>query len=263
MMNLHGDDRLFLDAVDPILGYLNFSSGAFDPKLYLGLNRIWSRLDEPTEDGASRVTRLHRGLQLRLEQLVDDQPQFADCRQARRTLGLVFERLVPGFLEYHRDLVFHHTVDTLFNSFLIGRLIQAALQALDETADEILVPRILQRFNDYVGYRPVASLESRNIEPYAHEWIRPVPLYIRQVGVACDRYESLVTRALEILRQTDESILRQAHFSLDRLDELACGSPRSSTLIIRRTSDRTTISASGTCTRSVRTAITTASSCTP
>jgi hypothetical protein len=75
--------------------------------------------------------------------------------------------------------------------------------------------------NDYIGHRPVAALESQKIEPYSHEWVRPVPVYIRDAGAAEGRYKEVVEIALRLLAETGEEILREAHFDLDQMDELA------------------------------------------
>src|SRR5581483_6017299 len=85
-----------------------------------------------------------------------------------------------------------------------------------------IVQGALDRLNDFLGYRPVAVLENgRRMEPYPHERFRPVPLFLRGVGAAHGPYHEVVTRAIELLRSTPEDLLAEAHFSLDRLDELA------------------------------------------
>ncbi|MCH5376820.1 MAG: hypothetical protein JJ992_22870, partial [Planctomycetes bacterium] len=67
----------------------------------------------------------------------------------------------------------------------------------------------------------MATLESQKIEPYRHEWVRPVPLYVRDAGVAVGRYREVVEVALNLLAETQEDILREAYFDPDHLDELA------------------------------------------
>ncbi len=89
-----------------------------------------------------------------------------------------------------------------------------------EDRDEVLAASI-RRLSDYIGYRPVATLESQKIEPYEHEWVRPVPLYIADAGEVVGPYQQLVRACLRLLRETDEELLREAYFDLDRLDELA------------------------------------------
>src|SRR5262249_59807967 len=88
--------------------------------------------------------------------------------------------------------------------------------------EERVVRATLTQLNDYVGYRPVAILETRpRGEPYEHEKLRPIPLYIRGAGVLHGRYRELVERALQVLRGTDGGILADAYFDPELLDELA------------------------------------------
>jgi hypothetical protein len=89
-----------------------------------------------------------------------------------------------------------------------------------EETSRIVGPAITQ-LNDYVGYRPVAVLEGRRLEPYPNEWVRPVPIFISGIGPTAGPYEAVVGRCMEILRATDPHILQQAGFELDKLDELA------------------------------------------
>ena len=73
---------------------------------------------------------------------------------------------------------------TLFGAFFVGRACEAILQQggpWDES--ERIIAGALTRLNDYIGHRPVAALETRRHEPYPHEWVRPVPLYIEGAGV--------------------------------------------------------------------------------
>ncbi|HJZ90125.1 MAG TPA: hypothetical protein VKE40_04585, partial [Gemmataceae bacterium] len=80
----------------------------------------------------------------------------------------------------------------------------------------------VQRLNDYVGHRPIALLETRpQTEFYAHERLRPVPLYIRGVGPAAGPYRDVVARTIQILQQTPDDIKDDAWFDLELLDELA------------------------------------------
>src|SRR5207302_1840707 len=76
------------------------------------------------------------------------------------------------------------------------------------------------------GHRPIAILETRpKGEPYDHERVRPIPLYLRGAGVAWGRYQQLIEAALRLVHSLRESgagdILVEAHFDPDLLDELA------------------------------------------
>ena len=138
-------------------------------------------------------------------------------------LSLVFEKVLPAYREHHRDLLFHLADDDLLRPFFIGRVAEAVLAEgppWDET--ERIVAGALARLNDFIGHRPVAVLHSaQKIEPYPHERVRPIPLYIAGAGVAVGRYRQLVTLALDLLRNTDRSLLDAAWFDPDLLDELA------------------------------------------
>ncbi|HMF19941.1 MAG TPA: hypothetical protein VKE98_22235, partial [Gemmataceae bacterium] len=80
----------------------------------------------------------------------------------------------------------------------------------------------LKQLNDYVGHRPIAILETRpRGEPYDHERVRPIPLFINGAGVACGRYQELLEKTLEVLRTTDAGILQDAYFDPALLEELA------------------------------------------
>ena len=85
-----------------------------------------------------------------------------------------------------------------------------------------LVAGAIAHLNDYVGYRPIAILETRpNTEYYPHEKVRPVPVYLKGAGVAPGKYADLVRPALELLAKTDPVLLEEASFTPDHLDELA------------------------------------------
>jgi hypothetical protein len=137
-------------------------------------------------------------------------------------LRLVFQNVLPGYQAFHRDLLFHQCDRFLFNSFFVGRVCEAVLQQgapWDET--QRIVSGAITQLNDYIGHRPVAALETQKIEPYAHEWVRPIPLFIRGAGAAVGPQQEVVLLALKILEETDEDLLRAAHFDLKLLDELA------------------------------------------
>ena len=100
--------------------------------------------------------------------------------------------------------------------------------------------------NDYLGHRPVAVLRTQQkIQPYAHEWVRPIPLWIRGAGVAVGRYRELVERAMAILDATDPMLLLEAMF--DPASSTSWPSiPAPTTSTTRSTSGPIISSASGT-----------------
>ena len=226
-----------LTALDATLGYLNFSSGAADFHLFANLDRLYRALaksaerdssDAGSDDAAGAVPTwqsLGQLLLVRLEELASDGTTFRDATQARSVVHLAHGDVLPAYREFHRDLLFHQTDDSLFNAFFLGRVYEVILREHGRDiseAGESIVDAVLTTLNDFLGHRPVAVLETdQKIESYAHERLRPVPLYVDGAGVAAGPYEALVTGALKILRATDEMILEHAFFDPELLEEFA------------------------------------------
>jgi len=206
-----------------ILGYLNFSSGAPGTAFLKGINELFG-LIESCGDRTEPVWRtLAAVLAKALAELAGSSDAFRQVQQAEAVLSLVFEDALPAYLQHHRDMLFHQTDESLFRPFFIGRMCEAVLRQ-GGPWDEIdrIVSNALRWLNDYIGHRPVAVLRTgRKIQPYSHERVRPVPLYISGIGVAVGRYRELIEKALAILETTDSALLFQAWFDPAMLDELA------------------------------------------
>lgn len=216
--------------IEKILGYLNFSSGAADPHFLRSVNELFGwivgqravgrRSDAPPEPiWRTMATMIREGL----DHLRDSSEAFREADQADQVLRLVFGELLPAYRRHHRDLLFHQTEEGLFQPFFIGRACEAVLtQGGPWTETERIVRGAILRLNDFIGHRPIAVLETRQkIQPYAHERVRPIPLYIEGAGIAVGRYRDLIQKTLEILRSTDEDLLRQAWFDPSLMEELA------------------------------------------
>ena len=282
----HSEQQLHA-ALDPVLGFLNFGSGAFDPNFFRNLNTLFGMLEttkSPTDDRpapqdnsdseptphpvksrarqksktplfqASKYLsqQLRREMEFdpevslagtsadrvaitmlqRLKELEQTQTTFRDAKQCKFAIRVTFENVLPKYLQFHRDLLFHQSPEFLLNSFFVGKAFELVLLEIsrgqhgsDQDYEEIERDRfarnVLQQLNDFLGHRPIATLESQRIEPYPHEYFRPLPVYLRDVGVAFGKYQILLSKTLEIIRATNPDILRSAHFSPDRLDELA------------------------------------------
>lgn len=218
--------------VEALLGYLNFSSGAHDPAFFRALNEIFREddgLTQPADSASSTgqpvpaiAFRVGQRLKGELAALHEQQGAFSDTRQAARVIELCFDHVLPAYREFHADLLFHQNDGFLFNSWFVGRVCEQILRSepLDASHEE-LVPGILRKLNDYLGHRPVAVLEGQRMEPWPHEYVRPVPIWIRDSGGAVGPYEELVNQAIGILRQCDEDVLRAAQLDIARLSELA------------------------------------------
>ncbi|MFM8804565.1 MAG: hypothetical protein ACKOK8_11755, partial [Planctomycetia bacterium] len=199
------------DPAAVLLGYLNFSSGAFDPAVWRAMNDLFAAVEgdgrggagaaipggtvvEPP-DAAARVARLVSG---RLDELATTEAAFRDARQARAVLDLLFTRLLPAYRAFHGDLLEHQPPGGLERPFFLMAAAQAILAA-DPTGEppDAVVQQAIGRLNDYVGWRPVAVLENGRLsEPYPHERVRPIPLFINGVGAAHGRYRDLVAEAV-------------------------------------------------------------------
>ncbi|MDC0284135.1 hypothetical protein OAK85_02155 [Mariniblastus sp.] len=236
-MDLPATENEIHAILDQVLGYLNFSSGNHDDRFFSNLNDLFLVLNSadsnavlssvPENETArskqpSLVRQVRNALAERLAKNKDSNPVFRDATQANQVIELTFDKILPAYRKHHRDLLFHQSDELLFNSFFVGRVVEAVLTrdlSLEKT-DEIIESSI-SALNNFLGHRPVATLESQQIEPYQHEWIRPVPIYIQNAGVAFGRYEQITKQALEILRETSPHILRAAHFDPAKLTELA------------------------------------------
>jgi hypothetical protein len=212
-------------ALQEAIGYLNFSSGASDPKFLRAVNTLFRSLEKRCPEGANYrpVDLLCGWLECRMGQLSASEAAFGDVSQARAVVRILRDHLLPAYRAFHRDLLWHQTDCELWRPLFIGRAFEAILAQGGPWAEsQRIVSGAIESLNDYLGYRPVAVLESeRQMEPYAHERVRPVPLYVHDVGVAPGKYEELIDRALTVLRETDPEILHQAWFDPAMIEELS------------------------------------------
>jgi len=211
------------DPAAVVLGYLNFSSGAFDPAAWRAMNDLFAAVEPPETELADAAARVHGLLIGRLATLSAESAAFRDVRQARAVLDLLFAGLVPAYRSFHRDLLEHQPPGGLERPFLLMAAAQAVLAEDPASAAAADVVRgAIGRLNDYVGWRPVAVLENGQLsEPYPHERVRPIPLFVAGVGVARGRYHRLVEEAMAILARAPGTLLSQADFDLELLEELA------------------------------------------
>lgn len=204
-----------------LLGYVNFSSGTSDPQFLRNLNALYETVEASGPCPQPQVV-VGQVLLARLGELAGRPGAFEDAEQARAVLRIATEVLPKQYRAFHRDLLFHLSDAELWRPFFLGRACEAVLSAggpWNET--DRIVESAIAKLNDYIGHRPVAVLQSQRIQPYAHEWIRPIPLYVREAGVGAGRYHDLIERALAILHATDAELLAQAYFDPANLDELA------------------------------------------
>ena len=208
--------------LEEVVGYLNFSSGTSDPSFLRNINELFRSIESHPAQKDSYGT-LGQWLLATIDRLQQNGKAFADVTQARAVVQLLSDSLLPAYREFHRHLLFHQPEADLWRPFFIGSAYAALLaQGGPWEQSERIVEGALSQLNDFVGYRPVATLTSGNLStPYSHEFVRPIPLFIRDAGIAVGRYEKIVTLALEILERTDDEILDREWFDLDHLEEIA------------------------------------------
>ncbi len=230
-MSIGDLDNSIRKTIEEVIGYLNFSSGASDPRFAAGVNQLFehfegadpSRGRERAPGGIPSWIRVQRLLLDGLDYLHANFKAFERVDQARAVLGLVFEDFPPAYRRHHRDLLFHQSEESLFRPFFIARVAEAVLhegKPWEET--NRIVSAAMRRLNDFVGHRPLAVLEGdRRMQTYDHERVRPMPLWIKGAGAAVGPYHDLVELTLEVIAETDPALLRQACFDMEQLDELA------------------------------------------
>ncbi|MEO2011711.1 MAG: hypothetical protein ABGX22_23770 [Pirellulaceae bacterium] len=209
-----------VDVMEHFLAYLNFSSGSCDPKAQHNFNTLFAHF--AAADSHHVWERLGDRLRSRLAELHGATAVFSEVEQAQDVLETVWRGVLPAYLEHHRDQYFHLGPDQIFRPFFLTRVIEMVLTLRNEGhPQDRVVSSAISRLNDFIGYRPVATLESQKIEPYGNEWLRPIPIYIRDVGSAFGAEQQVVDIALDILNNTPDSVLRAAYFHPRHLDELA------------------------------------------
>src|SRR6478736_2511014 len=205
------------------VGYLNFSSGASDPKFLRAISTLFAAVEGNCDGRQQPATVLCDWLDRRMDELSASASAFGDVSQARSVVRLLRDHLMPAYRAFHRDLLWHQSDRELWQPLLLGRSFEAILSQSGPWGEsKRIVDGALEALNDYLGYRPVAVLESeRQMEPYAHERVCPIPLYVKDVGVAPGMYKELVEQALTILNQCDPDIRQQAWFDPQLVEELA------------------------------------------
>lgn len=208
-------------AREKVLGYLNFSSGASDASFLAAIDFLYERTAS-AGDYRQRLAALHRELQEALAELRGSNSAFRDVSQAQAVIDLLFCDALPAYWLHHQDLLSEEVVGELITGFFLGRFWECLLREGGPWSERHrIVQGALQRINDFVGLRPVATLETQKCQPYAHEWFRPIPIYIRGAGVARCNYRTIVAWALWVLARLPEQFTRFAQFDLNALDELA------------------------------------------
>jgi hypothetical protein len=206
-----------------LVGYLNFSNGRPDPRF----QAIWNQAqtfvagidpERPWQTLSSWLVENFPNIQ------AQGGSAFGDLTQAREVLSLLTEQVIPEYVRFHENLFNHLPLKELCQPYFVVRTLETILAQGGPWDDPArVVPLILDKLNDFLGYRPVATLENKQLgEPYRHERFRPIPLYLRDAGVGGGPFRLLITEAINILKETPPEILEDASFDLALLEEWAC-----------------------------------------
>ena len=207
------------EALEQVLGYLNYSHGAQDPQTLRSLDHLGALC---RQEGLPFCATLGASLRRRLGELAAQSKAFADAEQADGALRILWDHLFDGYREFHRELLLHLDDDELFRPFFVGRAMEAVLaHDLPWNETQRITEGAIAQLNDFVGYRPVAALESQRIEPYPHEWVRPIPIYVRDAGIESGPVREVLDLAITLLKQTAPNLLRTACFDMSLVDEIA------------------------------------------
>ncbi len=212
------------DALQQVVGYLNFSRGTSDPKTLAAWNFLYaSAVQGKPLSGPPAWLIMRQWLEETTADMAEASANPTHYDQAFGMIRTLFSDALPAYIDRHKDLLFHQPPEAVFSGFFIGRVAESLLRSLADgnSAAEELIAAAFDQLDDYVGFRPVARLDKAPGDPYPGEYVRPVPLYIAGAGVSDGPYHLIISRAIESLRQTDPNILRAASFDPERLLELA------------------------------------------
>jgi hypothetical protein len=207
-----------------LIGYLNLSDGRPDAKWRRLLADAFAFLLD--RDDATPWATVHSWLSTAADELSrNGSTAFRDVTQAEAVIAATFEFLPAAYRRYHADLLGGQPDAILFNAFFFAKGAEAILRErsrVGPAAPPDLAAASVPALCDYVGYRPVAQLETRQAADYfPKEKVCPVPLYLAGAGVAPGRYADLIRPALELLQQTDQSLLEEAGLDPALIEELS------------------------------------------
>src|SRR6478672_4973110 len=113
--------------LDDIVGYLNFSSGASDPKFLRSVNALFRAAEGCGTAGGEPVAVLCGWLLERIEKLPREAAAFGNVSQARTLVELLRDHLLPAYRRFHRDLLWHQPDGELWRPLYLGRAWEALL----------------------------------------------------------------------------------------------------------------------------------------
>ena len=113
--------------LEEAIGYLNFSSGASDPKFLRAINTLFAAAEARCDGGQQPAFVLCDWLSQRIDQLAANGSAFGDVSQARSVIRLLRNHLLPEYRAFHRDLLWHQPDRELWRPLFLGRAFEALL----------------------------------------------------------------------------------------------------------------------------------------
>jgi hypothetical protein len=213
-------------AIQAVIGYLNFSDGTPSAAFQRAFNDLYVLVEGPAE---SRWNDVRAAISDRLAAWPREEAPFADPKQAAALVPAVYDVFLPAYRLHHRDSLQHLADEELLQPFFLCRVFESSLACLSEgarlpgtDAGGAFVAAVIDRLDDFIGFRPVATLENGRLSSaYPKEYVRPIPVMLKAVGVAWGPHQALVVQALDLLEGVDGDLLADAFFNLEKLHEFA------------------------------------------
>src|SRR5260370_38039576 len=90
--------------LEEAVGYLNFSSGASDPKFLRAISTLFAAVECNCDGGQQPASVLCDWLERRMDELSNHSSAFGDVNQSRPVIRLLRDHLMPAYRGFHRDL---------------------------------------------------------------------------------------------------------------------------------------------------------------
>src|SRR4051794_6855943 len=93
--------------LEEVVGYLNFSSGASDPKFLRAISTVFAAVELNCRDGQQPASVVCEWLERRMNELSANSSAFGNVTQSRSVIRLLHDHLMPAYRVFHRDLLWH------------------------------------------------------------------------------------------------------------------------------------------------------------
>ena len=219
------------EALNSLVGYLNFSSGPAVPATMKAWNRVH---DEAAGgdilSGPPPFMIIRHWLEESTEKLQGESSAFGDVKRAKNVIRVLWSKLLPSYLDFHRDLLFHLEPEVIFNGFFLARCAETILHYLgenDSIEDENALVEFVSSPNSTTMSASVRLLSSKtdpaNRTPTSSCGLFHSPLTER--GISAGPYRELIRRALRCITMAPDNVLRAAAMDPSQIKEL-CLDPR-------------------------------------